>query len=110
MIWEGKVYFLRPKGMKGPVKIGCSRMHWERVNECMRWSPFPLEVAAIIPGELALERAIHDRLAASHSHREWFHPTEEVCSLVEALRDGIPIQEAIDLSLIAGNIRARRTA
>lgn len=58
------VYFIRPVGMDGPVKIGGSGVPKNRLNNLMTWSPFPLEVAATDDGGYPLERRI-----ARQSHR-----------------------------------------
>jgi T5orf172 domain len=108
MIGDSVVYFLRPKGMEGPVKIGCSGMPHVRLEAYLPWSPFPLEIVATVPGEYALERNIHDCLAASHSHSEWFHATPMVRDLVAALQAGTPIGQALDLSDRVGNIRGKK--
>lgn len=92
------VYFIRPVGMEGPVKIGYSAKPQKRLMELSVWSPFPLEIAAIVPGNSFLEHALHQKFSAQHSHREWFSPSEELTNLIAALSSGMSIQEAIDLS------------
>jgi hypothetical protein len=93
-----RVYFIKPIGFEGPVKIGWSHSPDSRLENLMGWSPFPLEIAISIPGSMKLEKNIHECLHSSHSHREWFHPTQDVLSLVWKLKLGTPIHEAIDLS------------
>lgn len=44
------VYFLRPAGQDGPVKIGCSTAPQSRLEQYMSWAPFPLEIVATVPG------------------------------------------------------------
>jgi hypothetical protein len=100
------VYFVRPVGLPGPVKIGCSRVPEERLKYLSTWSPFPLEIAVTIPGDQTLEANIHDCLARSYSHLEWFHPTKEVMKLVDDLIAGTPLEEAIDLSVRFGCVRS----
>lgn len=70
------VYFLRPIGLAGPVKIGCSKVAESRLKTYTAWSPFPLEIAAKIKGDETIERRFHARFAFLHSHGEWFkgHP------------------------------------
>lgn len=92
------VYFIRPIGRDGPIKIGVSCAPPERLGTLMCWSPYPLEVAVAIPGSYKLERRIQERFAASHSHKEWFLETPALLALIERLKSGIPIEEAINLN------------
>lgn len=98
------VYFIKPCGLYGPIKIGCSQAPTVRLESYMRWSPLPLELIVAIPGTPGLEANIHSCLSRSHSHLEWFHPTDEVCGLIAKLVAGIPIEKAIDLSDRHGQI------
>lgn len=82
------IYFLRPVGMDGPVKIGCSTFPESRFADMMRWSPLPLELVATVQGSFPIEAAIHAFLAGAHSHGEWFHPTVEVLRVVELAQKG----------------------
>lgn len=92
------VYFMRPVGMLGPVKIGCSEAPEARLLSLSTWSPFPLEVAAMVPGNWKLEHMLHQCFADAHSHREWFHPTARLIGAIQALQAGSPIEEAVDLA------------
>lgn len=103
---SGFVYFIRPTGMPGPVKIGLSKYLQKRLLRLNTWAPFPLEVAVTVPGDEALEINIHDCLVEHHSHGEWFHPNPPVLDLVEKLRAGVPIGEAIDLTQRRGSLRS----
>lgn len=82
------IYFMRPVGMPGPIKIGCSHIPEDRLYALSAWSPFPLEFIGKIAGDLSDEQRIHHQLRAHHSHREWFHAAPEVIELVEALCAG----------------------
>jgi hypothetical protein len=81
------VYFFRPKGQDGPIKIGHSTYPASRLVTYMAWSPVPLEVCAQIKVEKGrgiepeltarnLERRFHARYAQFRLHHEWFaaHP------------------------------------
>lgn len=68
------VYFIKPVGMDGPIKIGHSTNPPKRLLDLGAWSPFPLELIGSVPGVLADESFIHDCFADIHSHREWFKP------------------------------------
>lgn len=101
------VYFIKPVGREGPVKIGCSILPTRRLEEFSVWSPFPLEIVLTVSGDLALERNLHECLAGSHSHNEWFRPTFEVLDLLHKLKSGVPVHEAIDLAARKGGIRPK---
>lgn len=92
------VYFLRPIGQPGPVKIGCSSDPNGRLTTFMAWSPLRLEIAAKIPGDMPLEQRIHGIFADQHSHSEWFYPSKRLTDFINSLASGIPIGELIDLT------------
>lgn len=83
-----RVYFIKPVGMDGPVKIGCSAKPPVRRATLAAWSPFPLEIAAEIEGDLYLEARFHKRFIAARSHAEWFMATPELLSTIEQIKAG----------------------
>lgn len=83
------VYFVRQIDAAGPVKIGCSQRPEDRLNSFMAWAPYPLRIAAKIPGDEKLERRFHARFAHLHSHREWFRAAPELEATIEAIRLGV---------------------
>lgn len=89
------VYFIRPIGMIGPIKIGCSQVPETRLDALSVWSPFPLEIIGTVKGTLQDERYVHECLAPHHSHREWFNATSEVLVVIERI-------------LVAGSVDAIR--
>jgi hypothetical protein len=95
---SGFVYFIRPVGMPGPVKIGCSEAPAARLDGLMAWSPLPLEIVAMVPGGYDLERNIHECLSDLYSHKEWFRADPRLDALIAALQAGKPIEEAMDLN------------
>lgn len=95
---EKFVYFIKPVGMDGPIKIGCSRLPAERLKGLMVWSPLPLEIVAQVPGGFDLEQNIHHCFADLYTHSEWFKPSPRLLAVIERLRSGAPIHEAMDLS------------
>ncbi len=82
------VYFIRPVGMDGPVKIGCSISPRGRKSDLSQWSPFPLEIAAQIPGDFRLERRFHAMFNDDHKTREWFDWSPELGAVIEAVAAG----------------------
>lgn len=86
MTW---VYFIKPIGMDGPIKVGCSRLPAHRLMQIVPWSPFPLEIVCQLPGNVEVERRFHASMIDHWSHSEWFHATPEVLAIVEAAKRGI---------------------
>lgn len=98
------VYFIRPVGMSGPVKIGCTGFIRERLVQLATWSPLPLEVIYVEEAGHDLERNLHRCFADCHSHHEWFQPNERLLSAIALLQSGKKIADAIDLNDKRGSI------
>lgn len=101
------VYFLRRIDKTGPVKIGCSVKPETRLNEFSAWSPYPLEIAASVPGSFELEDNLHDCFFDLHSHYEWFLGSPRIDDLIDKLNAGVPVAEAIDLNDRRGSIKGK---
>lgn len=83
------LYFIRPIGLFGPLKIGLTGKTQRRLEEFQSWSPIPLEVMGTVPGTWADEQFLHGCLADYHSHGEWFHYSPAVIdAITEVLRTG----------------------
>jgi hypothetical protein len=102
---EGFVYFIKPQNFVGPIKIGFSATPKTRVLTLMKWSPFPLEIAATTPGQFSLETALHEHFADVHLHHEWFQPVDRLRHGIEALRQGQAVEQAFNLNIKNGSIR-----
>lgn len=83
-----RVYFIKPIGMTGPIKIGCSASPARRRRALETWSPFPLEIIAEIEGDYQLERRFHTLFAHLHERREWFVASPEIYGVVDAIEKG----------------------
>lgn len=103
------VYFVKPVGADGPIKIGCSEVPLARLRSLADWSPFPLEIMVAIPGDYGLERRLHNRFFSQRSHREWFHASPELAAFIEKLKQGVPVGEAVDLDAVTGRMGPTRT-
>jgi hypothetical protein len=79
------IYFIKPKNMDGPIKIGFSTAPLNRLDALMAWSPWPLEVIGTVPGAYAEELFLHRCFADFHSHKEWFFSAPELRSAIEAM-------------------------
>lgn len=82
------VYFIRPIGMSGPVKIGCTEDQPGRLADLMAKSPFPLEIVASMPGNHILEARFHRQFVASNSHSEWFVWSPELQTVIDEVAAG----------------------
>ena len=100
----GFVYFIRPIGMEGPVKIGHSLDPSSRLEQLAAASPLQLEIAAIVEGNRALERNIQDCFADLHSHYEWFRADSRLSDAIDRLAQGESILNALDLNDRRGNV------
>lgn len=91
------IYFMKPEGMDGPIKVGCSSKPARRLVGLSVWSPFPLEIIAVAPGDLSTEKMIHDHYAEERWHHEWFHASPRLLAAVTALKRGATLAQAMPL-------------
>lgn len=82
------VYFLRPVGMAGPIKIGCSSAPWTRMNHYNMYSPVPLELVAAVRGPQSVEFRFHLMFDADRMHHEWFRHSPELQAVMDAVGAG----------------------
>lgn len=108
MIHPPVVYFCKPVGLLGPIKVGCTTNSLERLQQLMSWSPVDLEIVASVPGDFRLERLIHSILSEHHIRHEWFHPCDALISGIVKLQAGHPIEVAFDLTAPKGSIAKKR--
>jgi len=85
---ENYVYFLRPVGADGPVKIGHSQRPLVRLQTFASWSPVELELAATTPGPRTLEARFHAMFWDDHLHGEWFAASPRLTSLIADIAGG----------------------
>lgn len=88
------VYFIRPIGMDGPIKIGVSDEPETRLSTFSPWSPYPLELIGMVPGDHRDEQFMHRAFADVHSHREWFHSSPLLRSTIKAVIDAGSVDAA----------------
>lgn len=96
------VYFIRQKNAEGPVKIGCSRVPSNRLLTLSLWAPYPLYIAAAMPGDEKLEARFHQRFRDQHTHAEWFTPTGALDDTIAAVAAGT--FDTASLPLVAGKL------
>jgi len=81
----GLVYFIKPAGLDGPIKIGHSWCPENRLLDLSAWSPWPLQLIGSVKGETKDERFLHQCFADCHSHREWFHSNPRLRDVIEQI-------------------------
>lgn len=85
---RNRVYFIKPIGMNGPIKIGCSASPDGRRSVLATWSPFALEVVAEIEGDFQLEQRFHARFLGQHERREWFTASPDLLATIAQIAAG----------------------
>jgi hypothetical protein len=104
------IYFIRPVGQRGPIKIGCSHLPLERLRAFSQWSPIPLEVVATCDGQHhGVERRLHLMFQTAHSHGEWFHPLPDLEAFVARVAAGEQIDDIIGPTPFPGPKRRKLT-
>jgi hypothetical protein len=82
------IYFVRPIGAYGPVKIGIANDVQQRLNILTAQSPLLLEIAAAMEGGKEIECRLHERFISQQSHYEWFHWSPDLQEVIDAINDG----------------------
>lgn len=85
------VYFIQHGGPEGHIKIGTTTSNpYARLRTLQTGAPEPLVLLAAIPGNLLLERELHERFAAirTRENGEWFHATPELLAFIEGAQCG----------------------
>jgi hypothetical protein len=100
-----RVYFMKPIGMDGPIKIGCSAAPPARLIALSVWSPYPLELIGSVPGTSRQENYLHRCFADVHSHREWFHSTPKLRAVIKRIVESGRIDGAADVLEPKGPVR-----
>lgn len=96
MSGEKKIYFIKPVGMDGPIKIGCSKFTEDRLATLSRWSPFPLEVICQTAGNHTDEFSVHRKFSHLRQHMEWFSAGDDLVEFIEKVRAGASINDVVE--------------
>lgn len=113
MTWSGnrpkqRIYFLRPVGMDGPIKVGCSALSHKRLYMMALWSPFPLEIVAEAPGNFDMEWGLHWLFKKDRLHHEWFRASPALLAIVNGLRAGKALSDLVNIPERKERIKAAR--
>jgi len=104
------VYFIRPVGMAGPIKIGHGDYPTDRLGRYRRYSPIPVELILVVEGGYQLEKALQEHFADCHSHAEWFRAEPRLVAAIEAMQSGVPPEVAVNLNDRRGRIHQLKLA
>jgi len=85
------IYFVKPVGQDGPIKIGCTRHLSARIAQLDGMSPVPLELIASAEGDFDLERHLHSMFASTHVRGEWFAPSAALTQIISDVVAGVPL-------------------
>lgn len=102
------VYFIRPVGMDGPIKIGCSGKPLKRLITFAAWSPFPLEIIGYVSGDFSDEAFLHRHFSDLHLRREWFMSSPVLRETIERILAGATIEDACRSLEIKKSIRNQK--
>jgi hypothetical protein len=82
------IYFVKPVGHVGSIKIGHAK-YWDVPGPNLQtWSPLPLECLALIEGDVTTEKRLHALFQDCRSHGEWFHPVSRLLSAIDQIAHG----------------------
>jgi hypothetical protein len=98
------VYFIKPIGMDGPIKIGSSCAPDQRRETLAFWSPFPLEIIAEVEGGGRLERQFHALFLPFHQRKEWFDPAPEIMAAVDQINAGTFDVSTLPAPIVLANV------
>tara|TARA_Y100001951_G_scaffold105173_2_gene120410 strand:- start:1078 stop:1578 length:501 start_codon:yes stop_codon:yes gene_type:complete len=98
-----RVYFIKPIGMDGPIKIGCSKSPTGRLEGLRTWCPLPLELLASIEGGPAIERRFHAMFLDDHEGHEWFRASARLTKVIASVAAG-----TFDIETLPAPVMLRR--
>lgn len=90
------IYFMRPIGADGRIKIGCSYKPARRLVTIAAHSPYELEIIGVGKGNIADEQLLHDYFAADRLHSEWFRASDELHQVIALMALGLSASDALD--------------
>lgn len=84
--YQGYVYFIQGE-CGGAIKVGYAKDVSERLKGLQTGYPDKLKVITMIPGNVYLERKIHEELAGYRLNGEWFKPYEFVLNKIKEYQE-----------------------
>ncbi len=118
-----RVYFLRPVGQDGPIKIGYSSYPKARAKQISCDTKVPLEVILEMTGGNLTEFNLHQKFAAYRTDppfsqsrayivgapTEWFAPTPELLDFIQRAKDcgRLPLLPSERVEVVVERMRAQ---
>ena len=68
------------------VKIGRTTRLKHRMCSLRGSAPVPIKLFAVVLGDPAIEKALHDRFSASRMHGEWFKISDEINDCIDSIK------------------------
>lgn len=99
------IYFIKPVGLPGPIKIGWAYKSSLRLKTIARWSPLPLEIICEIEGTTTDEAFLHNCFFHAHSHGEWFFPVKHLTDFISDLCAGKGMEYAREVLSVQGKLK-----
>ena len=95
------VYCLRAETPSRVIKIGHSaNLKW-RLSGLQTQCPVQLSLVGLFEGPAGSELVLHEAMAASRLHGEWFSESDQVRSLIKAMPKGEAIESTDVLALVS---------
>lgn len=85
---DGALLYFMQNDDTGEIKIGVSIQPLIRRREIERREQAPIAILLVTEGGYALEKELHDRLAAHRTRGEWFAPCAEISEVMDELGAG----------------------
>lgn len=79
--FESAVYFVGPED-RSIIKIGFTCNPPNRLSGLMCWSPVPLQLLAVAPGDVRDKQRLHWLFLEHFSHKEWFRAPPALLALI----------------------------
>lgn len=91
---EPVVYFIQAGGLRGPVKIGFSRVDQlrRRLKDLQCGNHLPLSILGTVSGDQALEGQLHMLFENQRAHGEWFAVSPEMLGFIHDIADSPPAE------------------
>jgi hypothetical protein len=101
------IYFAKPVGSDGPIKIGRTRDPQKRLRSMNADSPVELEFAAVAEAEFEDEAKLHRQFDNCHLRGSWFAASPGITRAIALIAGGYSARAVIDNDSHADSHRSR---